>query len=327
MGSYKVYHVGLMKSGTTYIQEILSRSKDLLASQGWHYPGRRLNQQHACYSLCGKDIPWVKSGYPGKLGSDLVRSIRGNSQNLILSAEALSVLNKDAIARFLAKVGRPDKVVFTIRGLGRTLPSAWQQYLKGGGKASFMEFVARLTEQRGKLEGFWTTYAYGHSVQRWSEFAPVEAVILPAARSSDDELWHMFRLSSGLPEIPVQDIPVEKTNVSLSVEAANILRQMNKFLPANSPESDRIRNEYLKNAVFPLSGSKTGSRIGLPKKSVPIIESWNDEEAKLLLKHAAKVYGAAEDLSARAAEMPDGQGKQVNQTASVAAQQILQLLG
>ena len=53
-----IVHIGQMKSGTTYLQNILSQNRKDLNRDGWIYPGRLLNHQHACYGLCGPDIAW-----------------------------------------------------------------------------------------------------------------------------------------------------------------------------------------------------------------------------------------------------------------------------
>ncbi|HZD52780.1 MAG TPA: hypothetical protein VE175_07010 [Woeseiaceae bacterium] len=41
-----VFGVGVMKTGTTYLQQTLWGNGDELRDKHWLYPGRRLNQQH-----------------------------------------------------------------------------------------------------------------------------------------------------------------------------------------------------------------------------------------------------------------------------------------
>ncbi|HZD39831.1 MAG TPA: hypothetical protein VE131_03860 [Terriglobales bacterium] len=321
-----VFHVGLMKSGTTYLQEILSTNKESLRENGWDYPGKRLNQQHACYSLCGPDIPWVKTQYPAQLGRDLVRSLKSAKGNLILSAEALSTLDAAGVDRFFEIVGKPDKVVFTVRGLFRILPSAWQQYLKGGGRTNFLQFIDKLAEQRRDLCGFWKTYAYGHAIQHWARYAPVEVVIVPAKRKSEHELWHLFQAATGIPDVPGLEVPAERANLSLDIETAHVLRHINKLLPKQSANSDRLRAAYLEKGVFALATKTGGTRIGFPEKAESQVDGWNREEYDLLMKHSSEIHGDGQSLLDVGEMMRSAIRKDANKMAKVVAQQIVALL-
>lgn len=93
-----VYHVGTMKSGTTYLQSVLHKNKSQLKLKNWRYPGQRLNQQHAIYDLVPDSVPWSvpKSGRKnGELSNDLASQIvKSNDSNVILSAEVLSCLDE-----------------------------------------------------------------------------------------------------------------------------------------------------------------------------------------------------------------------------------------
>ncbi len=291
-----VMHVGLMKSGTTYLQEILSRNREFLRASAWDYPGARLNQQHACYSLCGSDIPWVKKPFPEKLGHDLVKKLKRADTSILISAEALSVLHEDGIQRFLEQTRVPTKVVFTLRSLDRTLPSAWQQYLKGGGRTTFRAFIQRLQEQRADMSGFWRTYGFGHAIERWSRIAPVAVVIMPKAGGSREVLWELFRTAANLPQVPELEVAEEDSNVSLSLQAAQILREINKALPKKSERSDQLRNQYLKSAAFPNVGKLPGGRIEIPRQCLAQVEDWNSEEIGLAQSSCSVVEGSWEDL-------------------------------
>ena len=290
-----VFHVGLMKSGTTYLQEVLSQNRSCLNERGWDYPGARLNQQHACYSLCGTDIVWLRKPYPESLGNDLVARVRGSTRNVMISSEALSVLPKEAIERFIDRVGSPDRVVFTIRGLGMTLPSAWQQYLKGGGRTTLGQFIQRLALQRSDMSGFWSTYGFGHSVARWSEFAKVVVVVSPRNGANPSDLWDLFRIATGLPQVDNIVVSPENSNPSLGIFAAHLLRYLNNVLPKHNARSDAIRRGYL-NRVLPLVEEVVTAKISLPKRYAELVKTWNDEEIGLLETHADELVGDPDDL-------------------------------
>src|SRR5690554_5958061 len=140
-----VLHIGQMKSGTTYIQNILSSSRKTLFDNGWIYPGQKVNHQHETYGICGSDIFWVNKKTEEKnkkIGNNLIEEIRNNKddKNIIISSEALSSLSEKGIRRFVEKFGQPDEIILTVRSLFRVLPSAWQQSLKGGHDRSLEDF-------------------------------------------------------------------------------------------------------------------------------------------------------------------------------------------
>jgi hypothetical protein len=317
----QVFHVGLMKSGTTYIQEILSNNRTILKDLDWSYPGLRLNQQHSFYSLCGTDIPWVKKEYPESLGKDLLKKLNDKNNNIIVSAEALSSLSEPALEKLFSKVKMPSRVVFTVRGLLKTLPSAWQQYLKGWGRTSFEEFISRLSEQRLDMSGFWRTYAYGRAIKKWSKYASVNVVVVPDKAKTDNDLWMLFSDAAGLPLMNSIKFPEKQPNISLSLEAAKILKNLNKKLPRNSERTDSLRNAYLNEIVFPLREKNTGHNINVPESMVETVSQWNNEEYELLKQFSSEIYGDIEDLL-KVSDMKSTKKMQVEDVAKQSASQI-----
>jgi len=324
MSTELVLHVGIMKSGTTFIQELLSGNRNNLEKHAWSYPGQRLNQQHACYSLCGQDIPWVKTPYSTKLGSDLIKKIRIFDGNVLISSEALSTLSDDGISQFLSKIGQPTKIIFTVRGLTQILPSAWQQYLKGGGRTSFGQFLQRLKEQRKDMSGFWRTYAYGTAIKRWSKYCDVEVVIVPDKTEDQYLLWKLFCEAANLPVLDPVEVIAEKSNLSLTAETAEILLQMNKYLPNKNKIADEIRKQYLEKFIFPISGHRIGNKIAYPQRMVEVVELWNREESEILLEHSSKIYGKIGNLDYVNKHLPLNRDKKVAKEAAI---QIAHFLG
>jgi len=154
----------------------------------------------------------------------------------------------------------------------------------------------------------------------------VAVVIVPKSTEEPPVFLERFRQATGLPELEVHELPKDRQNVSLSLEAAQILRHLNKLLPKNEAESDRIRSEYLKRAAMPQLNVATGTKIRLPERNRTLLEQWNETENGLLERHATHIYGELQDLRA----WPDGgEGRKsvtANEVARLAASQIVELL-
>lgn len=275
----KIIHVGQMKSGTTFIQQILKHNKKNIMDKGFLYPGELLNQQHACYGICGKNIPWVT---PNKrwtqLGNDVLEEINSATGNVIMSAEALSCMNESGIEQFVESLGGIDKVVITVRNLHKTLSSAWQQSLKGGSTKSINEFFHGLVETRQDENGFWRNYAFGNTAKWWAKYAEVNIVV--ASESNDKyKIWEDFSSVVGLPDVSYPAFDAEASNSSLYYEDAEILRLFNSGLISKAKDEREIfLRILLKRFLFPSANGDIGTKILPPKDFKMMIDDWGREE-------------------------------------------------
>lgn len=290
-----ILHVGMMKSATTYIQNMLFNNRALLEDKGWFYPGSLLNHQHAFYGLCGSNIPWVTQKMEKKhraRGEELKREIDGSGKNLMISAEALASLDPIGIEELLMHLPPPDLIVLTVRNLQKVVPSAWQQLIKGGGTKSLPEFVQLLGEQRGK-GGFWRTYGFGQIVRNWSAHAPVR-VVNTSSSSFKADTWKFFSQATGIDFLEPQEFSKKNSNESLSMELIENLRYMNILRYERKLTKSDIEEEnnfYLKNIGFEAAAKGIGTKIALPPKFEAQVQHWQDEEMALVEKYASEWFG------------------------------------
>lgn len=249
-----ILHVGPMKTSSTYIQNILSQNRDDLARQGWKYPGKRLNQQSDFYGLCGPDIPWVDSYTQSKnesAGKALATQINNSDGHIIVSAEALANLSHDGIERLLRKIPVPDTVVFTHRPLTKVIPSAWQQSLKGGGTATLDAFTNRMLNEIDQSAGnLYMGYALGDAVARWKSVAGSRVVLvkIPTNKGDSKKTWPLFQNATGIP--PLHNLEVKEANLSLSFEAARLLRDFNICMKENEMFSRQLVSNFFNNCLM-----------------------------------------------------------------------------
>lgn len=276
-----VAHVGQMKSGTTYIQNALHQNREFLLDNGFIYPGKLFNQQHACYGLCGSDIPWVENTEKWKsLGKEVLSEIEESDKNVILSSEALSSMNEEGVKRFVDKIGRIDRVILTVRNFQRVVLSAWQQYVKGGGLKSLEDFIDVMRSDRLKKQGIWRKYCFGDMAKVWSEHAQV-CLIVVGSDAQPGEFIANFSSQLGISQIPEPKLSVSQENTSLKLEDVELLRFFNSL---NGKMDKQDRDAYvrwlLNKAMFPATKGKPGSKITMPQQYVDEISGWAYHEVQ-----------------------------------------------
>lgn len=298
-----VLHIGMMKTATTYLQSVLQNNRDELSKKGWLYPGEYLNHQREIYGLCGNNVYWYRKilDRDVQLGCSLVKEIKASQNSVIISSEALSSLSEDGIKEFVDKVGRPTRVVVTVRNLYKVLPSAWQQYVKGGSKNSFEQMLDKFIQARQDLSGPWRTYAYGHIIKKWSKIGDVHTVIIPTSKEEGGlTTWDLFQQACGLPSLKNTEVPASQSNLSLPLEGVNFLIEMNKVLDSrfklSAAEKVKVLNSYLRNQAYPSVGKIEGNRISPPSNYIEEISAWEKEEIKCLKKFSSAILGSEEDL-------------------------------
>jgi hypothetical protein len=145
--SQLILHVGFHKSGTSALQESFAAQRGELQQAGVLYPsiGRKAHHRIA-WALTQKAWGWKKRG--GKVTSfkhftKMARLInRSKSLKIVLSSEFFSELTPEKIQVIASTIkNREVKVLFTLRPLAKLLGSSYQQYLKYGIKADYVEWL------------------------------------------------------------------------------------------------------------------------------------------------------------------------------------------
>ena len=292
MAKRKIVHVGQMKSGTTFVQNTLSQNRERLLKAQVLYPGKKINQQHACYGLCGQDIYWVRNAVGWQpLATALIDEVNGYDGDVIISCEALSCMPEPGVQRFVEKLGSVDEVIITVRNLPSTILSAWQQHVKRGGQNSLSNFFERLQTTRESSQGLWRNYSYGNTAKWWSPYGEVRFIVVESFKREE------------LPEIVLQaadvrrdsiapvDLNAEQQNVSLMWEDVEVLRRINAFANGLAQEEkDAYLRFLLKNLLFPATQLGTGSTILFPEKYLDLARQWAAEETAKI-PQSTTVYG------------------------------------
>ena len=157
-----VLHIGLPKTGTTFLQTTMWHNRPLLRQQGVLYPGRhRLNHYNAFQE--------VRRGDSGGAWSALVSELAGWPEVGLVSHEFFSMCSTAQVERVVADLSPAEvDLVVTVRSYVRQFPAVWQEALKMGGSASFDEFMDDAFAGRLRGAWGWASQDVPRVLERWA---------------------------------------------------------------------------------------------------------------------------------------------------------------
>ena len=232
-------HVGLQKTGTSYLQAVMLRNRDVLAEQGLDLvPPTKREAFELMLLVRNRYNPALDAAsVPESLVRFSALLEQAPGSRALLSQESLAAAGPAQVRRLLDACGdREVHVIATVRDLARQLPSAWQQLIKSGGTTTYQRFLreAQSREQEGSDARPWTHLNVPAVLARWSEAVGPErihVVTVPPAGSPPRAL--LERYCSVLGVDPDRMVPEEtRLNTSLGRVQAELLRRVNSELPA-----------------------------------------------------------------------------------------------
>lgn len=304
-GRAEIYlHIGLAKTGTSHLQQVLWLSREQLADVGVLVPGEtRHSQTLAVWDLMGRRLRGPDQ--PEVVGSwtRLVKAATGWSGSHVVISEEFLANARPGQVRRAVRAFAPARVhvVVTARDLGQVIGSAWQQELSKGRTWSWGEFVAAVRDpERGPPTAgvaFWLRHDLLRALDAWEVAVPrerIHLVTVPPAGAPLHLLLERFAAATRLdPDVLVSDHPV--ANVSIGVTEAEVLRRLNLGLGGRLNEQQYIR--AVQKAVKPaLRERRSSPRIQLPAEDL----SWAVERAnttvQALRSRGYEVTGDLDDL-------------------------------
>lgn len=231
-------HVGLQKTGTSYLQAVMIGNAEVLAGQG-------LDLVPPTKAEAFQLMLQVRERYnPDRDPATAVRALERFSAHLaeapgdraLLSQESLAAARPAQVRRLLDACGdREVHVVVTARDLGRGIPSSWQQELKAARRETYAEYLDRLRDLQSDGRGHhpWIHLDPPAVLARWARHLPADRlhlVTVPPSGSSPTLLLERF--CRVLDVDPASLVPeTEAANTSLGRVQAELLRRVNVGLP------------------------------------------------------------------------------------------------
>lgn len=337
MSKRVLLHVGTPKTGTSHLQDVLFRNRDILLSHGISYPTERFDGQFLA-ALDLMDLPWGGLEAEAVGAWDvLARKVREFDGTSIVSHEIFATATRPQIERALRDLGAEDgteiHLIVTARDLVRQIPAEWQENIKHRATLSYAKFLDVIADpaRPGRIGSwFWSVQELPDILERWgATLAPeqVHVVTVPPKGADRGELWRRFSQAFGLDGLPL-DLTEEKTNPSLGVPESTLMRRINQRVIEEVAPSDYrplVRELLAHQTLSQRSGSP---RLALSptahERVLALSESWIEE----LRTRGYHVVGSLDDLrgAALAAEFADPDHPDEAQVADAAVDAIHALL-
>jgi hypothetical protein len=261
-------HIGIAKTGTTYLQDLLWHNRGTLERHGVRYPGT-LPDDHFRASVDLRQTPFAgdsQSYVPGAW-DQLAAAALSAPDRAVLSHETLTRTRVEQVRRAADSLRSAElHVVVTARDLARQLPAVWQEHVKNRGATSYERFLRAVAElpRAPRHRKFWEAQDILGVLDRWSAAVPperVHVVTVPQPGAAPGLLWERFASVLGIdPAVVDTDVPV--SNISLGVAEAEVLRRMNPAL--RRLDWATYEQEVKWGLAARLAARQGASRLGVP---------------------------------------------------------------
>jgi hypothetical protein len=270
-------HVGPHKTGTTAIQHAFRLAEPALAEHGVHYAGSRHNRVDAVQAVRTID-PKPDDRKRLRHWRALVDEVRAAADaRVVISSEWFSEATPAAIPRIVEDLGAERvRVVVTLRPIASILPSQWQQFVQGGVRLAYDEWldaVLRHPEAR-VTPTFWMRHRHDALIARWADCVGSDRVTAVVADERDPSfVLRTFEALVGLPEGTLA-LHEDRSNRSLTWPEIEVVRRIQAVL-------DDIGVDGPLRQGLVLYGAAPAIRDRVPVPGEPRIETpgWAVDEA------------------------------------------------
>jgi len=292
------FHIGVPKSGTTFVQTTMWHNRDVLRERGWLYPGRkRMDHYHA-----GHEIRGGRTRRPEHRGiwAGMVSDLAAWPGQGLVSHEFLSMATPEQARAAIEAVAPAEvHVVVTVRDYVRQFPAVWQEALKMGSTQSLDEFAERAVA-RDLPNGAWGWRSQNLPavVRRWAQWLPserVHLVTLPPPGAPRGLLWERWCAALELDDAGL-DLDAPFANESLGAPQVAL---MQRVIPHLDPSMDdlalqhRWLRQYFGHEVL---GPQRGDSFGLRREHAQVLATRSARAARALGAAGYAVHGDLADL-------------------------------
>ena len=283
-------HIGLPKSGSTYLQSVLGGNRGALKEQSYVYPFvRQEGMFYAAVEMAGSLQRWglQREQVEGTFEA-LLRRGRRIGGTVVISHEIFGWADDDQIARIRELVEDFEvHVVITVRDLARTLTAEWQERVKNGARFTFEQYAAtilkHLPDGSSDQPKFWPSQNLVAHLGNWQALAPPErihVVVTPPSGAAPGVLWGRFADALGLDPQAVDLSEVSLRNESLGIGQVAFLRHVMEALDGRleQPWRSRVAKRWFAQTL--LSRARSPRAVTPPEMAERlsrVAQTWIDE--------------------------------------------------
>ncbi|MDO7867454.1 hypothetical protein [Nocardioides jiangxiensis] len=295
-------HIGLQKTGTSYLQSIFWQNVEELTAQGLDMvPGSKRATFHLMLRARDRYQPDVDPpGVAGALDRLPQQLAEAPGTRALITEESFAPAPDGQIERLLAAcTGREVHLVVTLRDLGRQIPSAWQQLIQSGGYIAWDDYLDAMKACEGDVPSkYWRSTDVAAILERWARHVPAErihVVTVPPPGADPEILLHRFCEVLGVDWTRL-DRSLPARNRGIGRVQAEVLRRVNYRLP----EADRRRDVYGEVGkrwfAVKVLGPQNGDRIRIPSEYADWVRDLSTRYSAAIRAAGHPVTGDLTDL-------------------------------
>jgi hypothetical protein len=298
-----VLHVGLPKTGTTFVQASLKQDKQDLRSAGILYPsGKDDRMFRAALDVRGNHKAWGRKRVEVEGTWDtLCGKARKHDGTTVISHELLAAASVHQIVAAMTMLkGLDVHVVVTARDIARQAAAEWQEGIKHGRRQTFEQFRRRVLAGDSETDyarRFRASQDLPAVLARWGAAVPVDhvhVVTCPPRGTDADVLWHRFLEAVGADPARFPSAGTEAHNESLGTDEIDLLRQVNVALDKRlvQPEYGEVVKRFYAQGL--LAGH--GERPVVPAEMHDDLHVIGERWVKEIDRVGYPVHGSLDDL-------------------------------
>jgi hypothetical protein len=229
-------HIGMHKTGTTAVQEVMRAAHNDLLGQGVFYPPTRIGAHHwFARSLLQRALGWGEKAPPKEAWGNLLEIVLGSdAPRIVLSSEHFAGATEEECQRLIDDLGADRlHIVVGVRNFAPIAVSMWQQGLKRGRTSTLDEWLDRnfkRTEEQPTSK-FWDRHDPSVPIERWVKLLGPERVNVVVIDEKDRELLpSTFEELLALPAGIMTSVKVTNTNRGMTAVETELLRRVNDEL-------------------------------------------------------------------------------------------------
>lgn len=307
----RVYlHIGAMKTGTTYLQQLMGANQESLAEAGYLFPGETWVDQ----SRAVRDILFdtadarMRAHLDGMWAQFRDQMLDHRGRASIISMEFLSFADEERAQRIVDSLAGADvHAVLTVRDAAATIPSQWQTSCRNGGRLPYAKMLAgvRLAldgedhQHRSPYRLFQRTQGIPRMLDAWVPVVGrkrMHVVTVPPRGSDPALLWRRFARVVRVDPGVVRLDEVKGSNPSLGLASTELLRLINIELGKVHPmDYRRVVRRLLARLVLS-ARTDLEQPVRLNGRGLNLAARWNGVVRDAIAAHRVPLVGSLKDL-------------------------------